>query len=103
MKTCHCIKISSFNSICNISQFKIKTPLQSRANAAIAVGTQHPHDSMLKGFSQIFKEQGIKGIHSMDIFIFFSLYLYNFNFGRLLLVNCFRSMQFFKDIIFYLS
>ena len=40
---------------------QVKTQLQARANASIAVGTQHPHDSMLKGFSHIVKQHGIKG------------------------------------------
>ncbi|KAL4232143.1 hypothetical protein ACF0H5_009718 [Mactra antiquata] len=42
--------------------YMVKTHLQARANQAIAVGTQHPHDSMVKGFTLIFKEHGVTGL-----------------------------------------
>ncbi|XP_045161278.1 solute carrier family 25 member 35-like [Mercenaria mercenaria] len=42
--------------------YMVKTHLQARANQAIAVGTQHPHDSMMKGFTMIFKKHGVLGL-----------------------------------------
>ncbi|KAH3858337.1 solute carrier family 25 member 35-like [Dreissena polymorpha] len=42
--------------------YMVKTQLQARANAAIAVGTQHSHDSLFKGLSVVFKEHGITGL-----------------------------------------
>ncbi|XP_060569586.1 solute carrier family 25 member 35-like [Ruditapes philippinarum] len=42
--------------------YLVKTHLQARANRAIAVGTQHQHDSMTKGFKKILKREGIKGL-----------------------------------------
>ena len=41
---------------------QVKTHLQARAQASIAVGTQHAHDSMLKGFRVIFADHGVFGL-----------------------------------------
>lgn len=49
-----------------VSYLQVKTHLQARANQAIAVGTQHPHDSMSKGFKMIFKKEGVKGIKFLE-------------------------------------
>lgn len=42
--------------------YMIKTHLQARANQSIAVGTQHPHDSMTKGFKMIYSQHGVVGL-----------------------------------------
>lgn len=42
--------------------YMVKTHLQARANQSIAVGTQHLHDTMWKGFTSIFKKHGIRGL-----------------------------------------
>ncbi|WAR14344.1 S2535-like protein [Mya arenaria] len=42
--------------------YMVKTQLQARANASIAVGTQHPHDSMFKAFTFVVREHGVIGL-----------------------------------------
>ncbi|RUS85577.1 hypothetical protein EGW08_006660, partial [Elysia chlorotica] len=42
--------------------YLVKTQLQARANEAIAVGHQHPHESMSHGLKTIFQEHGPLGL-----------------------------------------
>lgn len=42
--------------------YMIKTHLQSKANKEIAVGHQHPHESMSHAFKSIFKDHGVNGL-----------------------------------------
>ncbi|KAJ8320851.1 hypothetical protein KUTeg_002438 [Tegillarca granosa] len=42
--------------------YMIKTQLQSRAAVEIAVGHQHPHESMLHGFQTVYNQYGVLGL-----------------------------------------
>ena len=60
-KYCQSVSQSVGNSLLCLF-FQVKTHLQSRSNADIAVGHQHPHSRMSEAFTNIFKNYGIRGL-----------------------------------------